>query len=266
MSATFSFTRLSKLITKQLFENARLYIFSVLALLGILSLAFIFWIANGGPKYNEEAIYFIFLIVLFIGGTIFSSVSFSMLGNKDKGIYWLSVPATHLEKLICTIFYSTILFTLIYCLCFYLVKSMGLMFLTEFIKKHPEASYKQISTTEPGFLEVVRYFIYGYFAVQSLYLLGSVYFQRYSFIITTVAGAFLILVFVYYLTRLSDHMLGPVGWNVISARKTDKAIKDGYLLYSVSPGIANAFKYALQFAWAPLLWVITWYRLKEKEI
>jgi hypothetical protein len=61
-------------------------------------------------------------------------------------------------------------------------------------------------------------------------------------------------------------MLGPVGWNVISARKTDKAIKDGYLLYSVSPGIANAFKYALQFAWAPLLWVITWYRLKEKEI
>ncbi len=104
MSSTLSLTRLGKLITKQLFENSRLYIFSILALFGLLSLVFAFWFVAAGPNYHEEQTYIIFIFGLFIAGTVFAGMSFNMLGSKDKGIYWLSVPATHLEKLICTIF------------------------------------------------------------------------------------------------------------------------------------------------------------------
>ncbi|MDB5247264.1 MAG: hypothetical protein JWQ40_1658 [Segetibacter sp.] len=266
MSSTFSFSRLGKLMAKQLFENSRLYIFSVLALFGLLSLVFAFWIGTGAPDYQEEETYGIFLFGLFIAGTVFASMSFNMLGSKDKGIYWLSVPATHLEKLICTIFYTTALFTLAYCLVFYIVKSLAIVFLAEFIKKHPGSSYREMTDFKNGFGSVIKYFIYGYFAVQSLYLLGSVYFRRYSFIITTVAGAFLIFVFAYYMTRIHDNMLGAVSWDLISVRKADKAIKDGYMLYSVSPTVAGIFKYTIQFVWVPVFWVATWFRLKEKEI
>jgi hypothetical protein len=108
MSSTFSISRLGKLIVKQLFENSRLYIFSVLALFGLLSLVFAFWISATGPHFYEVGAYIIFLFGLFITGSVFASMSFNMLGSKDKGIYWLGIPATHLEKLICTIFYSTI--------------------------------------------------------------------------------------------------------------------------------------------------------------
>lgn len=267
MSSTFSFSRLGKLITKQLFENSRLYIFSVLALFGLLALVFAFWIgAAGGPDYREEETYIIFFFGLFIAGTVFTSMSFNMLGSKDKGIYWLSVPATHLEKLICTIFFTTVLFTIAYCLVFYIVKSIGIVFLTETIKKYPNNSYREITDYEHGFGAAIKYFIYGYFAVQSLYLLGSVYFSRYSFIITTVAGAFLIFVFGYYIKSINDSMLGSLNWNLTSVRKFDKTVKDGYMLYSVSPTVVNIFKYAIQFVWAPLFWIATWFRLKEKEI
>ena len=252
-------------MAKQLFENLRLYIFSVLALFGLLSLVFAFWIGAGGEDYQEEETYVIFLFGLFIAGTVFASMSFNMLGSKDKGIYWLSVPATHLEKLICTIFYTTILFTLVYCLVFYLVKSIGIAFLTQYIKKHPGTSYQQMTDFQHGFGLMIKYFIYGYFAVQSLYLLGSVYFSRYSFIVTTVIGAFIIFVFIYYMSHVED-ILGSASWNILSARKADDTLKDGYFLYSISPTVASILKYAFQFAWAPLFWIVTWYRLREKEI
>jgi hypothetical protein len=266
MSSTFSFSRLGKLITKQFFENSRLYIFSVLALLGILSLVFAFWIAAGGDDYHEEVTYIIFLFGLFITGTVFASISFNMLGSKDKGIYWLAVPATHLEKLICIIFYSTIVFTVVYCLCFFLIKFIGVSFLEGYIKRHPGSSYTKMDDFENGFGGVIKYFIYAYFSVQSLYLLGSVYFSRFSFIITTVAAAFLIFVFVYYGSVIHDRMFEGMGWDLVSARKFDDKIKDGYLLYSISPAITDTLKYAVQFAWAPLFWIVTWFRLKEKEI
>lgn len=267
MSSTFSFTRLGKLITKQLFENARLYTFAVLALFALLALVFTFWIAGGGARYNEAETYVIFLFGLFIAGSVFASMSFNMLSSKDKGIYWLGVPATHLEKLICTIFFSTIVFTIAYCLCFYIVKSIGISFLSEYIKKYPGRSYTEMKDFEHGFGAAIKYFIYGYFAVQSFYLLGSVYFPRYSFIITTVAGAFIIFIFVYYINRIHENILFTgSNWDLVSVRKSDASVKDGYFLYSISPVLSNIIRYLMQFAWAPLFWMVAWFRLKEKEI
>ncbi len=261
MSSTFSFSRLGKLITKQFFENSRLYIFSALALFGLLALVFAFWIGTGGPRYYEQETYIIFLFGLFTSGAAFAAMSFGMLGSKDKGIYWLSVPATHLEKLICTVFYSTIVFTIVYCICFYTVKSVSVAFIEEYIRKHPGAAYIELNDFEHGFGGAIKYFIYAYFAVHSLYLLGSVYFTRYSFVLTTVIGSAVIFAFGYYINRIHYNMPGE--WEVTSLRKNDAG---GYLLYSISPAVKNMLKYTVQFAWVPLFWVVTWFRLKEKEI
>ena len=269
MFSSFSLSRLGKLITKQFFENVRLYTYSVLALAGLLALAFVFWIVTGKPDFHEEITYVIFLIGLFIAGSAFASMSLTMLGSRDKGMYWLGVPATHLEKLVCTIFYTTIAFTAIYCLCFFLIKWIAVIAIKELVKQNHLLSYSSMNKSNSGgFSQAIPYLIYGFFAVQALYLLGSVYFSRYTFIITTVAGTVIFFVFVYYLTRIHDNMFGKVNWNwdIISVKKYDASIKNGYLLYSVSPFAADILKYAVQFAWAPLFWIITWFRLKEKEI
>lgn len=265
MSSSFSFSRLGKLITKQLFENSRLYIFSALALFGLLALVFAFWLYGANPYYHEESMYIIFIFGLFIAGSIFASMSFGMLGSKDKGMYWLSVPATHFEKLICTILFSVVLFALVYCLCFYLVKSASLAFIEGYMKTHPEVTYSKINNSG-NFTEAIRYMIYGYFAVQSLYLLGSIYFSRYSFIVTTVVGAAIIFAFGFYVSQIQDRMLGSVGWDFITARQSEPGMEGSYKLYSVSPAFSKICIYAIQFMWAPLFWIATWYRLKEKEL
>lgn len=261
MSPTFSFSRLGKLIAKQFYENSRLYLISTLALLGLLSLAFTFWITVAGPNYQEEETYFIFLFGLFLAGAIFASMSFNMLGRKDKGIYWLGIPATHLEKLVCTILFSVVLFFIVYCLCFYLVKSIALTYLDSRVG----AIYTEMHGSNDGFGSVFKYFLYAYFAVQSLYLLGSVYFSRYSFIVTTVVGALVMFLFVYYITQI-DRFMEPDSWELFTVKRADANVQDSYFLYSVSPTVVDIIKYAVQFLWVPVFWVATWYRLKEKEI
>ena len=257
MSPTFSFSRLGKLIAKQFYENSRLYLISTLALLGLLSLAFTFWITVAGPNYQEEETYFIFLFGLFLAGAIFASMSFNMLGRKDKGIYWLGIPATHLEKLVCTILFSVVLFFIVYCLCFYLVKSIALTYLDSRVG----AIYTEMNGSNDGFGSVFKYFLYAYFAVQSLYLLGSVYFSRYSFIVTTVVGALVMFLFVYYITQI-DRFMEPDSWELFTVKRADANVQDSYFLYSVSPTVVDIIKYAVQFLWVPVFWVATWYRLK----
>jgi hypothetical protein len=265
MSSIFSFSRLGKLIIKQLFENGRLYIFSTLAGLGLMALFFTFWGFTSAPVYNEDATYLpIFLVGLFVGGSVFASMSFNMLGSKDKGIYWLSVPATHLEKLVCTIFYTTIVFTIVYCLCFFVVKSIAVPILLEYIKSHP--GFRYVATDWKGETPNIFWnFIRAYFAVQALYILGSVYFQRYAFIVTTVVGATLIFTFIYYASQIEQVMFKGLDWQIVSVKKYNEA-RDSYYFYSISPTLGNTLKYILQYAWAPLFWVVTWFRLKEKEI
>lgn len=266
MSSTFSFQRLGKLIVKQFYENARFYLFCSLAIFGLLALVFAFWLGVTGPNYDEQGTYVILVFGLYISGAVFAGLSFNMLGNKDKGIYWLSVPATHLEKLIATIFYSTIAFTIVYCVCFYIVKSIAVAFLLNYIQHHPGTSYNNMTDFKSGFGAVIQNFVYGYFAVQSFYLLGSVYFSRYSLVLTTVVFASLIFTFFYYMSNIHDYMFVHGGWDGFSVRQSDPSIRGGYMLYSVSPVLSNIIEYATKFAWAPLFWIVTWFRLKEKQL
>lgn len=266
MPATFSFSRLGKLIAKQFFENSRLYLFSFLALFGLLGLASAFWGLTSYGRWAESATYIMFFYGLFISGTIFSSMTFGMLGNKPKGIYWLSVPATHLEKLLCGIFYSTIFFTALYCVCFFLVKTITIAIVKQYVSTHTGSSYIEMTDFDSGFGANFKYFIYGFIAVQALYLLGSVYFNRYSFILTSIVAAAFTFVFVYYMVSLSNNMFDYARWNLWYMDKFDSGLKDGYYSYSLPPAAANILKYGLHFIWAPVFWVVTWFRLKEKEI
>jgi hypothetical protein len=267
MTTTFSFPRLLQLIRKQWFENSRLYIFSILAMLGILGLVMIFWVITDEPNYSEDSLYIIFLFGLFIAGSVFASMSFSMLGNKERGTYWLAFPASHLEKLICMIFYNVVVFTAVYCACFFLLKSMALSYVNSLVAGNKDYSFRVSSwDSDRSFLGIVPYFLYGYFAVQSFYLLGSVYFPRYSFVITTVVGSALILVFVYYSAEiLKGSFYEEFSWNGDHLRKYEGDFTS-YKRYDLSPVLTDILTFAIKFIWAPVFWVVAWFRLKEKQI
>lgn len=267
MTTTFSFSRLLQLIRKQWIENSRLYIYSILALLGLLGLIIIFWVISSGPHYSEDSLYIIFLFGLYIAGTVFASLSFSMLGNKERGTYWLAFPASQLEKLLCMIFYNIIAFSIVYTLCFFLVKSLGVSYVTSLVAEKPDVYTfrRSLPDSHRTFLSIMPYFLYGFFAVQSFYLMGSSFFARYSFIITTILGSVLIFFFMWFTVELLQDSFDGYSFNGDHIRKYEEGSVT-YKLYGFSPFVDGLLGFAVKFIWAPVFWVVTFFRLKEKQL
>jgi len=272
MNDSFSFSRLGLLVRKQWMENARFYLISTLALVGLHALVFAIWMVANSGTYSEDFTYAVYMVGLFLAGCVFASNAFSMLGNKDKGIYWLGFPASHLEKLLCTIFFTTILFILAYSASFFLVKSIAVPIIKSYILSHPGHSWQPTGwgRKDNDFPTIMGYLFCTFIAVQALYLMGSVYFTRASFLITTIIGAALIFAFIFYLDRIYQWFLANryVMWDGLTMRTSyvNGPGTSANRIYHVSEWLRQSILFLLKFGWAPVFWTITYFRLKEKEI
>ena len=106
----------------------------------------------------------------------------------------------------------------------------------------------------------------SYFAVQSAFVLGSVWFPRYSFIKTTVAALLITFVYVVFVSKILGNMV-PAGWHPGGFLEwwQDPAPGEFHIirLYPwMADTIAFLFKYCLPF----IFWAIIYFRLKEKEV
>jgi len=271
MHASFSFSRLAALVRKQWMENARFYLLATLAIIGLNALLFTFWISTSN-QYEEQTTYVFFYVGLLLAGCIFASSAFSMLGKKEQGMYWLGLPASHLEKLVCTIFYTTIIFTVVYTAAFFLVRSAAYMVIQSIVAHHRDHQWIPVRLKiENHFLDNFIYFAYAYFAVQAVYLMGSVYFARASFVVTTIIGAVIIFSFIYLMTRVSNHFApDQLMWDGLTMRTINMSDPGGrafeHRVYHVSDWLGQTVLFLLKFGWAPVFWTIAYFRLKEKEI
>jgi hypothetical protein len=269
MISSFSFSRLFKLIRKQGIENSRFYLLSTLALIGLLAISFAFWIIGSHHRYLEQDTYIMYLFGLFFAGTIFASISFSMLGEKDKGTYWLVFPASHFEKLCCCLFYTVIVFAIVYTTSFFLVKSIAVAYIKSTVEENG-GEYINWNNGN-GFRKVFPYFIEGFFVIQALYMMGSVYFARYSFIIITILAATVIFCFGWYIVEISNSFDRTLyNWEIFSVKSYQQTssggLENNYKLYSIGDRLINSILFLVKFGIAPVLWTITYFRLREKEI
>lgn len=268
MTANFSLKRTIQLISKQWVENRRMYLMSVFALLGLLGIVFVFWAANGGSHYSEEALYVIGLFGLFITGSIFASTAFNMLGSRDRGIYWISFPASHFEKFLATWFFNFVVFSIVYLLCFFLLKTAAESYVQTLINEDPvKYTYKKLEwKNENGMGTAIPYFMSAFFVVQAAFLLGSVAFKRFSFIITMVLIAVFMFLFIYYVSKIATIGFPDYNFNIFSLREPYVRGKETYKEYLLSPAIKESVLFFLKYLIAPFLWFITWIKLKEKQI
>lgn len=269
MNNSFSLTRLSGLIRKQWLENNRFYVLASLALLGVMSLSVIvFWVLSGGVRYAEKDAYIIYMVGLFIVGTIYGSISFSVLGSKEKGQYWLSFPASHAEKLVTQILYYSVFFFLVYTGLFFIVKSAAQAYIESYVATHEYASFTPMNWTGE-FERNIAYVIWGYFCVQTLFILGSVYFKQYSFIKTTIFVSAFLFVFIFLFVKTMMFFFKDSGfqWEGMEMRMYHVPDNYGtYKSYKLGNWLSTFITYVFIYWWVPLFWVITWFRLKEKEL
>lgn len=264
MQNSFNIARLWLLIKKQWFDNAKLYTLAALALIGVLVISFtIWWIANkDGRRFTEEGTYAIEFLVLFSTGLIFASITFGMLGDKAKGIYWLSVPATPLEKLFCGFFYTFLVFPLIFFTSFWLVKHLTFFF----IELDPANELRRIDPNNIFIKVVTPNILYAFFSLQALFLLGSVFFEKFAFLKTVLVVILIAFLFIIFVQLLTQSLL-PLNFGIRGFTE--------YRIYndSGSPNIiqlpawiGNILEVTAKFIWVPVLLTATYFRLKEKEI
>jgi hypothetical protein len=280
----FSFTRWRLLVVKQWSENKRRYLLSLLAIGGLMAVweAFLIAVIPYAPlePFMQFATY---TVGLFFTGCLFASTLFSDLGDKKQALSWLSLPASHLEKLLCAILFGVVLFYLAYTLVFYIVDVPMVQWSNSILQKHPQnwpgtnspipesLVYNVITSAGAPIPERQwHFFTWGYFAIQSVFLLGSVYFTRFSFIKTVVAGLLFMLAFVIF-QKLVLYPMKPVDWSDNFFRWTqemnelndhDMPLQEVRLPYRLD----LIFLMLAEFGIAPFFWVVTWFRLKEKQV
>lgn len=275
MNQVFSLNRWLLLVAKHWSENRKKYLLALVAMAGLLLLwnAFVILVERAQPLgvFEQGATYY---VGLFLIGCYFGSTLFSDLSGGPKAIHFLSVPASALEKLLTALLFGVLLFFMCYTLIFYVVdipmikiangiaadiwKESGQAFT-------PREIVNVFHLTESDGIDPYKVMLLIFFPVQSAFILGSVYFSKYSFIKTAIS---LLIVFLATLFLVANvlHEIMPRGTymdNMLSFR----AMQDGEWRAVALPAwitwiILTLFKYAF----TPIMWVTTWFRLKEKEI
>jgi hypothetical protein len=262
-------------------ENRKRYGLALLAMLGLSLTWFSFMLLM--TNYHEIPTFLQFITYfsgLFFIGALFASSTFSGLGSKAEGIDFLSVPASHLEKLLCAILFGVVLFFIAYNLAFYIVDIPIVKLSYHLISIHHtkwpgtntrmnDANFMNVFTGrgEPPPFTNNNVLIYAFFAVQSAFILGSVYFRRYSFIKTIVAVLLLMLVGMLFLTKGIESNLPQGGWRLNGISEWVQFDTPGEpLIVRLPPWIEQMLTLFIEYSLPLAFFWAAYHRLKEKEV
>lgn len=273
-----------KLVKLYWVENSRRNILSVLAVGGLMLVIFgLSFISDADHAMTVGTQAVLYFGGLYFVGCLYGSLIFSELNHKREAIQYLLLPASHMEKMLCGLFFGVLLFFLVYNAIFYLVDiplvklANSLSWKIHLKSGEPLSDYSPVEvfslvdlmtgSHDAGWQKELLIFLLLYFYVQSAYILGSVYFTRYNFIKTTIVLLLLgftgFLFFKYVIDKSLPPGVGMDGLFRWRFRNTNTK-EDGWIL--LPPGVETILLFVVKWSWPFLLWLVTLLRLKEKQV
>jgi len=225
--------RLWQLIKIDLSTNRKLI--SMTAILLIIFFALL-------PFHFSESIG-TYLFVLYVGGFIVTSHAFNDLHDPKKGYYYLTLPCSNLEKFLSKWLMTSIGYALSVLLIYYVFSILS-MLLNKLVFGYSQPPLNLMQTTL--WIGIGKYFI-----LQSIVLLGAIFFKRHVLIKTALSlSAFFIAIGLTVI--VATWMFYPlnIATSLIGAIMT--TLKGGYFIFWI--------------LLAPFCWYITYVRLCESEI
>ena len=254
-------------------ENRRRYLLSIVAFMSLIMVWYVFVMLTDEQNPLAKGLQDItFYFSLFIIGPFYASQFFKSLGSKSKAVDYLMVPSSTLEKTIVGIFYVVILFPIVFIATFYLVDAIAVSFANLF---HPSyngnttnsAHITNVLDLDGGRFNPAPYILLLFFGIQSAFLLGSVYFAQYSYVKTAISLSLVCLIIAFigiYLPSQSMPRGGffrsPVEYMIYSGNWEDRK------MVALPAWIGEVLKYIFLYAFHPIFWITTYFRLKEKEV
>ena len=266
MNNTFNINRFGLLLKRQWLDFGKIYLISLVVVLGALVTFYIFNIPNPEKSYDQVRGGFmgmnfripLFFIVGFIFISIVASSYFATLGQKSRAILELMTPSSTFEKFLCGVFYTAVLSILSYLIIFHLT---DLAF-----TKYVESSFNAVKSTskEPFLartlltevspsLNVFGYFFAVPFMITSIFLLGSIYFNRFHYIKTAISVMIFTGAATYIVYKTASFLTRDMV-NVNHGSHQNKEDLAFLLILLVTTALTLIF------------WAIAYVRLKEKEV
>lgn len=276
MNQTFDFRRFSLLVGKHWADNRKKYMLSIVAFMSLILIWYVFIMLTDPLDPLAEGLQHVtYYFSLFLVGPFYASQFFKDLSSRSKGINYLMVPASTLEKTLCSIFYVVILFVVVFTVAFYLVNiiTVGLANLI-----HPDysgvarngivhkAHISNIFRIPGNPRNLAQYFFLLFFAVQSVAFLGSIYFPKYSYIKTAISITIVCLVIALVGFYFTSFFMPRGGFNELSTYRVFSEDGNETRVIQLPAWIGKVLKFLFFYAFPPIFWVTTYFRLKEKEV
>ncbi|MEL6923296.1 MAG: hypothetical protein AAFO94_04545 [Bacteroidota bacterium] len=248
MNNILNFGRLGLLLRKDIVTGYRLAGLTLLTAFVIATLAILI---NDEYDFHYE----FFPVVILLGGFIYASVTFNELHTKDQRHVFLSLPASAFEKLLSKLLLSTLGFALVMTLSYWLYT----LVINAVADGWLGIELQDFTPFEKEMWLAIKLFL----VLQSVFLLGSVYFDNYAFMKTvgTLLVVALVLALITYLLAnvfLAKHF---EGW---SFRPRNVVPSEALRSFMEGP-FTKVIKFIFWYLLAPFLWVVAYFKLKERE-
>ncbi|MES1220993.1 MAG: hypothetical protein ABUT20_36170 [Bacteroidota bacterium] len=257
MNNIFSVRRFARLFYKHSTENYKSYGMAIVVLLGIMILGAAFMVYLVDMPLDENVQSVLFMAILLLSGTIFTSTVFADLGDARKSIPWLTLPATHFEKYMVAWIYTVLIFLLIYTSAFYAVLVVAVH-----VRSFPGYTPRILNIFRSPVIQV--FLLYAF--LHGVAFWGAIFFKKLHFIKTAFAFFILFGLLVGFNKIIFSIMFGsnaattpPFG----SARLYEKG---GYTDIGISRMTQGNIMFGLLVLLAILFWFAAFYRLKEKQV
>ena len=272
MNNTFNINRFGLLLKRQWLDFGKIYLISLVVLLGIVVGFYSYSIPSPLKDNNFDYDgnldmrfrYPLFLILGFVFISIVASSYFNILGQKSRAILELMTPASLFEKFLAGVVYTAIISLFSYLLIFYLTDLAFVKYLNSHLDTFKgllpkNGAVREVETityqvfNDEGYRKYCGSFFAFPFLITSLFLLGSVYFNRFHYIKTALSVMVFIGLASYLVIKLSIWLMEGKVANHHHFRKEDK---DWVLLTILLVTSITTL----------IVWTITYIRLKEKEV
>lgn len=278
-SDVFSFSRWALLVRKHWMENGKKYSLFLLACTGLLTAWYFFLLMVGNGFIDVNLQFATYFFGLYLTGCLYGSTIFAELSSRRDGINYLTLPASQLEKCFCAFLYGVVIFFIGYTLVYYLVDIPMVSLSNHLLERYPKyepgtrfllpaSAVYNIITAAGGVLPEKDYhvFLLGFFSIQAVFILGPLYFRRYALIKSIMLVLAMLLVIVLVMQKGINLFL-PRGWynlNLSWGQFDAEGHPARYVM--LSPALLKIVMALLQYGIPVLIWIITYHRLKEKEI
>lgn len=253
MNTTFNIKRLGLLFQRYFVENRQREI----TFWGIS--IFVFMLVR------ENSAIEMFLI---ISGLIYAANKFKIFAYTPGGMHYLLIPATHAEKLVTSILLSTVYYFCMFLLTYTIGTWFGiqlgnLLFGLEtpitfsfFEMENISAEWKGQMVNHIGLLEV----FFNFTITQSIFLLGSLFFKR-----NVATKTFLSMMAISMILVIIQIVLLRINFGTW---ETSVNLRNTIFLPN-SMGMFQNYEWiltTLKYLTIPFLWLVSYFRLTEKEV